>query len=88
MLTVQDHTLHSIRQLNLLTGNVSISAAQQFPLGTRRCCDVESTSQQRRVPSGLRLFVFTWRDMYQGIRLSHLPTETNFEAIFVFQTGK
>ena len=24
-----------------------------FPLGTRRCCDVYSMSDQRRVPSGL-----------------------------------
>ena len=26
-----------------------------IPLGTQPCCDVESTSQQRRVPSGISL---------------------------------
>ena len=38
--------------LLLFGGCYALCLQMRFPVGTRRCCDAESTSQQRRVPSG------------------------------------
>ena len=52
------------------------------PLGTRRCCDVDSTSQQRRVPRGMPLSDACWKitldtHEYIGLRIQNNSKNRN-----------